>query len=140
MRGVQYVKILFVCTGNSFRSAVAEALMKKVRSDIEVESAGTHPAGMIAPNARRLLEKENASVYLKSVPEWVGEKNLKEFDLIVGMKENHRNEILRQHPEVAKKMEVWDVDDPINLPLGADEKVFDEIKAKVAMLAASTSH
>ncbi|UCH71344.1 MAG: low molecular weight protein arginine phosphatase, partial [Candidatus Bathyarchaeota archaeon] len=35
------MKVLFVCTGNSFRSPVAEALLKKLRNDLEVESAGT---------------------------------------------------------------------------------------------------
>ena len=34
--------------------------MKKIRSDIEVESARTRPAGMIAPSARRFLEKARA--------------------------------------------------------------------------------
>ena len=65
------MKILFVCTGNSYRSPIAEALLKKVRGDLEVESAGTQPAGMIAPNAKKFLERENALEKLKRRPEGI---------------------------------------------------------------------
>ena len=61
------MKILFVCTGNSYRSPIAEALLKKVRGDLEVESAGTHPAGMIASNSKKILEKENAMEEFRSL-------------------------------------------------------------------------
>ena len=131
------MKILFVCTGNSYRSPVAEALLKKVRGDLEVESAGTQPAGMIAPNAKKFLERENALEKLKRTPEGIDQKNLEEYDLIVAMKQNHKNEILRRHPQMEDRIEVWNIDDPIYLPYGSDEEVFEEIKRKVMKLAES---
>ena len=87
------MKILFICTGNSYRSPVAEALLKKVRGDLEVESAGTNSAGMIASNAKKFLEKENALKNLKGAPEGIDQKNLEKYDLIIAMKQNHKNEI-----------------------------------------------
>ncbi|MEA2089789.1 MAG: hypothetical protein U9O89_03410 [Thermoproteota archaeon] len=131
------MKILFVCTGNSFRSPVAEALLKKLRKDLEVESAGMHPAWAIAPNAKELLEGENAAEGLKKIPEWVGEKNLDEYDLIIVMEERHKQQILMFHPQVRNKITVWDVEDPIYLPAGSDKIVLEEIKKKVKKLAAS---
>lgn len=131
------MKILFVCTGNSYRSPVAEALLKKVRGDLEVESAGTQPAGMIAPNAKKFLERENALEKLKRTPEGIDQKNLEEYDLIVAMKQNHKNEILRLYPQMEDRIEVWNIDDPIYLPYGSDEEVFEEIKRKVMELAES---
>jgi len=125
------MKILFVCTGNSYRSPVAEALLKKVRGDLEVESAGTHPAGMIASNAKRFLEKENALKNLKGAPEGIDQKNLEEYDLIIAMKQNHKNEILRRYPQMEDRLQVWNIDDPIYLPYGSDKKVFEEIKSRV---------
>jgi protein-tyrosine-phosphatase len=53
------------------------------------------------------------------------------------MKQNHKNEILRQYPQMEDKIEVWDIDDPIHLPYGSDKKVFKEIKRKVLELAES---
>jgi len=131
------MKILFICTGNSYRSPVAEALLKKIRGDLEVESAGTQPAGMIAPNAKKFLERENALEKLKRRPEGIGQKNVEEYDLIVAMKQNHKNEILRLYPQTEDRIEVWNIDDPIYLPYGSDEEVFEEIKRKVMELAES---
>jgi len=133
------MKILFVCTGNSYRSPVAEALLKKFQGDLEVESAGTQPAGMIAPNAKKFLERENALEKLKRMPEGIDQKNLEKYDLIVAMKQNHKNEILRRFPQMEGRIEIWNIDDPIYLPCGSDEEVFEEIKRKVIELAKSIS-
>jgi len=133
------MKILFVCTGNSYRSPVAEALLKKFQGDLEVESAGTQPAGMIAPNAKKFLERENALEKLKRMPEGIDQKNLEKYDLIVAMKQNHKNEILRRFPQMEDRIEIWNIDDPIYLPYGSDEEVFEEIKRKVIELAKSIS-
>jgi len=131
------MKILFVCTGNSYRSPVAEALLKKVRGDLEIESTGTYPAGVIASNANKFLKKENALKNLKGAPEGIDQKNLEEYDLIIAMKQNHKNEILRRHPQIEDKIQVWDINDPIYLPYGSDKEVFEEIKRKVLELAES---
>jgi protein-tyrosine phosphatase len=131
------MKVLFVCTGNSFRSPVAEALLKKLRNDLEVESAGTQPASKIASNAKILLEEEDALEDLKERPEGIEQKDLKEYNLIVTMKEHHKNEILQRYPQVKDKIRVWEIEDPIYLPSGLDREVMQEIKKKVAELAKS---
>lgn len=131
------MKILFVCTGNSFRSPVAEALLKKLRGDLEVDSAGTHPASIIAPNAKRLLERDNASKNLKKTPEGIEQKNLEEYDLIVAMKEEHRGYLLKGCPQLSEKILVWNIDDPYLLPAGSDRRILKEIKEKVRELSAS---
>ena len=129
------MKILFVCTGNSYRSPVAEALLKKIRGDLEVESAGTHPAGVIASNAKKFLEKENALKNLKGAPEGIDRKNLEECDLIIAMKQNHKNELLRICPQMEDRIQIWDIDDPIYLPYRSDKEVFEVIRLKVLELA-----
>jgi len=131
------MKVLFVCTGNSFRSAVAEALLKKLRNDLEVESAGTQPARKIASNAKMFLEEEDALENLKERPEGIENKNLEEYGLIVAMKEHHKNEILQRFPQVKGRIQVWDIDDPIYMPNGSDREVLQEIKRRVVELAKS---
>ena len=131
------MKILFVCTGNSYRSPIAEALLKKVRGDLEIESTGTYPAGVIASNANKFLKKENALKNLKGAPEGIDRKNLEEYDLIIAMKQNHKNEILRRYPQMEDRIQVWNIDDPIYLSYGSDKEVFEEIKRKVSELVES---
>lgn len=131
------MKILFVCTGNAFRSPVAEALLKKLRGDLEADSAGTYPASRVAPNAKRLLERENASKNLKKTPEGIEQKNVEEYDLIVAMKEEHRDYLLKEYPQLSEKVIVWDIDDPYLLPAGSDRRILKEIREKVRELSAS---
>ena len=129
------MRILFVCTGNSFRSPVAEALLKKFRSDFVVESAGIEPASRIAESAKRLLEKENALGNLKSEPEGIEQKDVERYDLIVVMEEAHKQIIIGHWPKVENQIQVWNIDDPIYLPSGASQKIFMKIRGKVLEMA-----
>ncbi|MGA2327395.1 MAG: arsenic resistance N-acetyltransferase ArsN2 [Bryobacteraceae bacterium] len=50
-------RILILCTGNSARSQMAEALLKSYDARLEVWSAGTEPAARVHPNAVRVMEE-----------------------------------------------------------------------------------
>ena len=131
------MKILFVCSGNAYRSPLAEALLKKLKPEITVDSAGIHAAIPISEEAKKYLTRENAEQYLKKVPEGLDSKQLDEYDLIVAMEPIHKDAVLSRCPECANKIVVWNIDDPYFLPPEYTEKIFRQIKDKILELANS---
>jgi protein-tyrosine phosphatase len=128
------MKILFVCSGNAFRSPVAEALFKKYKPEIEVDSAGTNPSIPISISASNYLLKENAQRFMKKNPESLNEKKLNDYDLIIAMKPEHMFQVLRKCPECKDRIVVWNIKDPYLRSIYESEKIFREIKHKVKKL------
>jgi len=131
------MKVLFVCSGNAHRSPLAEALLKKLRPDLEVASAGIHVAIPVSEEAKRFLAKDDAAQYLKIFPEDLGSKQLSEYDLIVAMEQRHKDAVLNRCPECEGRIVVWNIEDPYFLPSENAEMIYEQIKEKVEELATS---
>jgi len=78
-------KVLVLCTGNSCRSIIAEAILNA--NGIEAYSSGVKPSGKVNPNAKKVLEEKGI---------WKNEYHSKqldevmniEFDLVVTVCDN----------------------------------------------------
>ena len=69
-------KVIFLCTGNSARSQMAEGLLRMLAGEhFEVFSAGTEPKGRILPEVREVMREIGISMegqFSKSVTEYLG--------------------------------------------------------------------
>ena len=75
-------KVLFLCTGNSARSQMAEAIVNARLGDAwEAVSAGTKPAGYVHPVALRVLQE--TGIEHRGRSKSADEFRLMTFDLVV---------------------------------------------------------
>jgi arsenate reductase (thioredoxin) len=120
-------RVLFVCTGNSCRSQMAEAFARRYGSDVlDPQSAGLAPAGFIAPDTRQaMLEK---GIDLEGCESKGFDKTGNEFDLIVNMSRYPLSPLL---PSPVRE---WKVDDPISLDLDRHREIRDQIEGLVVGL------
>ncbi|NDI36852.1 low molecular weight protein arginine phosphatase [Chengkuizengella sediminis] len=99
--------ILFVCTGNTCRSPMAEGifagLVQREGLDIEIRSAGVLAMDnyTISENAAKILEDKGLSndiISNKVTDEWVNWA-----DYIFAMTMNHKRHIIEYYPQAAEK-------------------------------------
>ena len=131
-------RVLFLCTGNSCRSQMAEGWLRHLAADtFESLSAGAKPAGYVHPLAVQVMRESGGDISQQV------SKHIREFlppegtppDLIISVCGNAEKEC----PLFPGRVERWHwpFDDPFHAG-GSDEerlaefrRVRDEIKAKI---------
>jgi len=124
-------RVLFLCTGNSARSQMAEALLRNISGDdFDVFSAGTQPTG-VHPQTIVVLEKLGITkddIRSKSVNEFQGQN----FDYVISLCDKARLEC-KSYPIPGKRMD-WGFEDPVNRSGPTPfETTLNEISSRVSM-------
>ena len=102
-------RVLFLCTGNSARSQMAEALLERMSAGaVDADSAGSHPKPL-HPNAVSVMGKRGIDIgmnHSKHVDEFVGQR----FDAVITLCDRIREACppFRFHTEHVH----WSVPDP----------------------------
>ena len=116
--------VLFICTGNSSRSIMAEAMLNTLgRGKFRAYSAGSHPTGIVNSFAIEQIKKLNypmANLRSKSWDEFIG-PDVSQMDFIITVCDNAAGEICPRwpgHPITAN----WGFQDPAAFQGGDEEK------------------
>jgi len=118
-------KVLILCTGNSCRSIIAEALVNAELDGIEAESSGVKASGKVNPNAKKLLEAEGLwkeSYHSKTLDTVIDH----DYDLVVTVCD-HAHETCPLFPKPVPKMHV-SFEDPDGKGYEAFEETLKEIR------------
>ncbi|MDD3324525.1 MAG: arsenate reductase ArsC [Sulfurospirillaceae bacterium] len=127
-------KVLILCTGNSCRSIIAEALINSNLEGIEAYSAGVKASGKVNAYAKKVLEDAGIwrDIYhSKTLDEVI---NI-DFDLIVTVCD-HANETCPMFPKPIPKIHIG-FSDPDGKDFGAFILTYEAIKAELLPIVES---
>ncbi len=124
------MKVLFICTGNTCRSVMAEFMVKKLAQekglDWEAGSCGLAAERyfQIPPGVRKALKAVGVEA-VSHVPQLATRELLAWADLALAMTQGHREALAGEFPEFERKLHVLrayaglpdpDIEDPIGQP------------------------
>jgi len=118
-------KVLILCTGNSCRSIIAEAIINAHVEGVEAKSSGVKASGKVNANAKRLLEEKGIwkDAYHSKTLETVIDED---FDLVVTVCD-HAHETCPMFPKPVEKIHI-SFEDPDGKGYEAFEKTYQEIE------------
>ncbi|HEY7432052.1 MAG TPA: ArsR family transcriptional regulator [Streptosporangiaceae bacterium] len=134
-------RVLFLCTGNSARSPVAEALLRRRAGQVEVASAGSHPKPL-HPNAVRVLREYGIDLAGRP-PQQLTALQHRPFDYVITLCDRVR-EVCPEFPGPAEQAH-WSIPDPT--AAGGDgqdsypafQRMAAELQARIGFLLAAVS-
>lgn len=128
-------KVMFLCTGNSCRSQMAEGFARELgKGLIEAYSAGLMAAGV---NARAATVMEEVGIDIsKQKSEEIDPVLLKTMDYVITLCGNAEESCPVTHPEITRLH--WPIKDPVGT-VGTEEEIMrefrrarDEIRERIA--------
>jgi ArsR family transcriptional regulator, arsenate/arsenite/antimonite-responsive transcriptional repressor / arsenate reductase (thioredoxin) len=130
-------RVLFLCTGNSARSQIAEALVERLTGGaVEARSAGSHPKPL-HPNAVRVMRERGIDLAGRR-SKHLGELAGRRFDYVVSLCDRVR-EVCPEFPDHPDLIH-WSIPDPARVgesdeeTYPAFERTADELATRIPFL------
>ena len=129
-------KVLFVCSGNTCRSPMAQALFNhKYASDGRyAESCGLFATGApVSANAEKALEEYGIKGF-SHISRNVSAELMRRAELVVGLTGRHASQLIMSYPQFASKITAMpaDISDPYGRTLEDYRRCLAEIDAGLA--------
>jgi arsenate reductase len=130
------IKTMFLCTGNSCRSQMAEGFAREFGKErVEVHSAGLMPAG-VHPRAVAVMKEAGIDISGQR-SKAIDERLLRSMDVVITLCDNASEACPWTPPQI--KLLHWPIKDPVGTR-GSEEKIMkefrrarDEIKEKILL-------
>lgn len=150
------MNILFVCTGNTCRSSMAEGIFKYLLKNKNIDNINISSAGISAYDGEKANEKAISVLKSQGIDitshkaRQLTDNIIEASDLILTMTYNHKMAILKYAPKASKKIftlkefantfneentenneENFDIDDPFGMDYDVYEQSMEEIKSEL---------
>jgi arsenate reductase len=118
------VNVLFLCTGNSARSNIGEAVLQRLgNAEVQAFSAGSHPTGHVNPYTIELLNELGYATDALQSKSWdkFSEAESPAMDYVITVCSSAAGEVCPVWPGHPMK-DHWDISDPAGVEGAREEK------------------